>query len=815
MAAQNSDYSKILSQFPIFRDLSERVRQFIAVTSVSYDEGKIVFRQGDPITHVYLVLNGQIVVERRGGRNENKLKRKVGRGQVFGRLELDTLEGQLGTAVVTETCELLLIDKQALIELRDEHPELGNRFDRSEVIGHLRAIPYLAPLSDLEIKWISDIVAIERREKNRTLYKSGRRDDKLLIIRQGRVRVKAGGGVGERWMSAGSVLGDRSSIRNLRRSATAITETECRYYELPGSDLRMLARFYPDANWLEDPIGVEVGLQQAPLFQRLSLKEIRHLAGYTMQLHYSQRDYNIVRQGKPDNYYYILIDGSAKAQQVQDGDTIQSPTILYPGSSFSEASLLLGDPAEMTVETREKTKWLRIHRRDFRLFLEDHPGVESRLEINRDLRVRLKGLEQVRDWQEEGESILVRVRRHWIVLFRNLSAVFAVYLLLILIGFGLAALFNITGPLWLLQLLVALCLPTPVAIWVILDYLNDYHIVTTKRIAHEERVILISERRTSAPLDKIQNIDVQRKFWAQILGYGHLMISTAAEEGLITFDFLPKVYEVMELINYEAAKARAGVKIENEEVIRRQIQDRLHLGLEEKVDERALLEEMQRPILEKRQRRGASFLKRFIGIQERPGNRLEWRKHWLGLLITTFFPLFMMIASTVMLALMVTDFVFEELDQPLQAMLVVLFSITLLISIVWLWWDWTDWINDRYILTEQYIEHIEKKPWIFEEQRQITTLERVQNVEYEKPNPIYFLLNFGNVYIQTAATEGLVTFRYVPEPDFIQAEIYHRIENYREAQANMRSKERQSEIIDWLETYHKLVNHDNHIHSNG
>ncbi len=813
MADQNPDYSKTLSRFPIFRDLSERVRQFITPVPVSYTKDAVVFSQGDPITYVYLVLSGKVKLERQARRNENKLVRDVGPYQVIGRLELDTMEGQLGTAVATEPCELLLIDKATLIELRDEHPDLSNQFDRSEVIGHLRAIPFLAPLSDLEIKWISDIVTIEQAEKKQTLYKTGRRDDRLLLIRQGRVRMEAGGGANKRWLSACSVLGDRSTIRELRRTSTAITETKCRFYALPGDDLRMLARFYPNVDWLIDPISVEVGLQHAPLFQRLNLKEIRHLAGYTMQLHYGQPDYNIIRQGKSDHYYYILISGSAKSQQVKEGENTHSPAILNPGSSFGEASLLLGEPAKMTVETREETDWLRIHRKDFRLFLEDHPDAESRLNIDRDMRTRLKGLEQVRDWQEEGESILVRVRRHWIVLVRNLAAIAAVYIFLILISLGLTALFNLQGPLRLLQPLAVFCIPLPFTIWIILDYLNDYHIVTTKRIAHEERVILISERRTSAPLDKVQNQDVQRGFWAQILGYGHLMISTAAEEGQIIFDFLPNVYDVMDLINHEAALARAGVIIENEEIIRKQIQDRLHLGLEEKIDERALLEEVQRPLLKKRAGQTSSSLKRFIGIQERPGNTLVWRKHWLGLLITTFFPFLLILGSTVMLALTLTGVIFENMTQPILVMLGVVFSFTLLVSIIWLWWVWTDWINDRYILTEQYIEHIEKKPWIFEEQRQITTLERVQNVQFEKSNPIYVLLNFGNVFIQTAATEGLVTFRYVPEPDFIQAEIYHRIENYQETQANLRSKERQNEIIDWLDAYHKLVNRDNHIHS--
>lgn len=815
MAASNPDYSEILQRFPIFRDLSKQALQGISPTPASYDRGKIVFMQGDPIMHVYLVLSGHVRLEREASRHEHKLSREVGAYQVFGRLELDTLEGQLGTAVVTESCELLLIDKQTLIELRDQYRSLSGHFDRSEVIGHLRSIPYLAPLSNLEIKWISDVVTIEHRREGQTLYKNGQRDDELLIIRQGRVRVESGGKMGTRWVSAGAVLGDRSTIRNLRRTATAITETECRYYKLPGKDLRALARFYPDAEWLSDPISVEIGLQQAPLFQRLTLKEIRHLAGYTQQLFHIDHDYNIVRQGKPDNYYYILIEGSAIAQKEEE-DARTNTTILYPNSSFGDASLLLGASAEMTVRTREKTKWLRIHHKDFRIFLREHPDVEERLTMDRDLRKRLRGLKQERQWQQEGEIILYKTRRHWIVLLRNLGVVFGAYLLLILCNLAVSAMLTIPVGLQWLGLLAVLCLPMPVAFWVIVDYLNDWHIVTSRRLVHEEKVILISERRTSAPLDKVQNIDSQRSLLARFLGYGHLVISTAAEVGEILYDFLPNSVQVMDMINKEAARAKAGVRAESEELIRRQLQDKLHLGLEERTDERALLEEVDYGKKQLKTRQLNLRLRKFtFGVQEKQGGRLEWRKHWLALLISTLWPFLLTVISAILFALITTDVILQGLPSEFQNGLALLSLLLLLFSIGWFWWSWVDWDNDRYILTRQHIEHIEQKPLFFDEKRQITSFERVQNVEFRKPNPIYYLLNFGFVDIQTAATEGLVTFNYVPEPDFVQSEIYRRIERHRETQAEIRRKQQQSEMIDWLDAYHKLVQQENNYHASG
>jgi len=39
----------------------------------------------------------------------------------------------------------------------------------------------------------------------------------------------------------------------------------------------------------------------------------------------------------------------------------------------------------------------------------------------------------------------------------------------------------------------------------------------------------------------------------------------------------------------------------------------------------------------------------------------------------------------------------------------------------------------------------------------------------------------------------------------VQADIFHRIENYREMQAVARSKQRKSDFADWLAAYHQIV----------
>jgi membrane protein YdbS with pleckstrin-like domain len=127
------------------------------------------------------------------------------------------------------------------------------------------------------------------------------------------------------------------------------------------------------------------------------------------------------------------------------------------------------------------------------------------------------------------------------------------------------------------------------------------------------------------------------------------------------------------------------------------------------------------------------------------------------------------------------------------------------IALFTLWWRWEDWANDRYIVSDQLIERIIKKPLWFDEDRTTLSLERVQNVEFNRPSPLAFLLNYGDVHIQTAASDGKVVFSFVPAPDEVQFEIFHRIKDYQENMEKRRQSEQKNDFVEWLEAYHKLA----------
>jgi len=788
-----------LERFPIFSGVSPAELQRLEVRKprTPLRPGMTIFRQGDITPWVYLIRRGVVELVRTEP-DKPPLRRQVREGQVLGRLELDAKEGQLGTAKAITQVELFAVSLESLARLRASHPEMESRFDRSDVIGQLRANPYLAPLEDIEIKWIADIVEVQRAEANIILRERKEPIFELVIVRQGRVRLEGEQEV--HWVSAGAVFGYRDILANAPSRFRAVVESPTRYFLLPREDFLTIIARHPRHDWTSAPFAVEPLLRNVGIFQNLTLEDIRRLAGYGMRIHLHRPHHTLVVAGRENPYCYILARGAAMRQSITETGQTPSATI-GPGAYFGENALLFRQAAEETVETLDATDWVRIHHADFLIFLNDHPEIEARLNLTPFQRQELEKIKKIESWQQEDERILFKSRRHWIVLARRLT-----YLLpFILFQLGLSAIYVLATrqrpPLWLELVIGALYL-IPVGGWILIDYLNDYHIITTKRIIHHEKVPLIRDSRLTAPIDQIQNLDIRRTLISQLLRYGELVISTAATEGAIIFDYLPHPSIAHRIISQEMQRIRTYGLSRDLESRQRELQKRLHIGLEEKIDERALMETP--PARLKRRPSPLPFL-HLLGLQEGENRRLIWRRHWIGLIRITVPALVALLLSGGALALLATNAVLAEMPRNAQFLsmgLAILFSMA---SMFWFWWNWEDWKNDCYIVSDQIVERIYKKPLWFDEIRTTIPLERIQNVEFTRPNPLAYLLDYGNVDIQTAAQEGKITFEYVPAPAEVQFQILNRMQNYQRNLERQRQESQKKEVLEWLEAYYKLT----------
>ena len=144
---------------------------------------------------------------------------------------------------------------------------------------------------------------------------------------------------------------------------------------------------------------------------------------------------------------------------------------------------------------------------------------------------------------------------------------------------------------------------------------------------------------------------------------------------------------------------------------------------------------------------------------------LKLRRHWFVLLTSLIPPLLLLIATVgigigIGLALNLSLFIW--------AGLIFFLSLAPLGLAIW---RFLDWENDHYFLTDRRVLHIERIYFLFE-QREEASLDKIQNVTVRMTSLISNLLNFGDVEIETAGTEGRIVFRAVPNPRKVQQMVF-------------------------------------------
>ena len=107
---------------------------------MTFQPGAKIMRQGDEGDKFYILLKGSAVALKRdergdtagggGGRRDNRVYRSYGPGAHFGELALLTNKPRSATVVAQEKVVALVLDKNALVELRSTVPSLEDHIVR-------------------------------------------------------------------------------------------------------------------------------------------------------------------------------------------------------------------------------------------------------------------------------------------------------------------------------------------------------------------------------------------------------------------------------------------------------------------------------------------------------------------------------------------------------------------------------------------------------------------------------------------------------------------------------------------------------------
>ena len=141
------------------------------------------------------------------------------------------------------------------------------------------------------------------------------------------------------------------------------------------------------------------------------------------------------------------------------------------------------------------------------------------------------------------------------------------------------------------------------------------------------------------------------------------------------------------------------------------------------------------------------------------------RRHWYTIFKWIRRPLLFLLVSS-LIALVVTTLLepLSDFKRGFYWLLVLAPTLTRLV------WNALDWGNDRYIVTDKRVIHIEKK-YLTREKRDEAPLVMIQDVSVDMRGLMTNLLYFGNVTIQTAGTLGTIRFQGIRKPRKVQAQI--------------------------------------------
>lgn len=550
-------------------------------------------------------------------------------------------------------------------------------------------------------------------------------------------------------------------------------------------------------------------LQQIKLFKNLPPPHLAALAGIATRKHFNPGE-RLVVQGDLGNHFFIVDNGLVNLRHTdKDGiersvGVIPTPTTQTttepPTRYFGEQMFTTQEPFVWHADAVRPTDAYIISRADFDALVEQRPTLPHALGFMRTAeKQRTYGYE----WVTEGEIVAIVAHKHWWALLPGLVpvALFTVAALVIL----LALHFILVPDQWQWVALGLGVLDVLLFAWEFNDWINDDYIVTNQRVAHVERVLIARELRESVPIEKVLGVTLERKFPPAYFGCSTVIVQTAGrDEGDVTFEFVAHGEKIRQLIQNEQNSVHARQVAEEREHFRQSIRQELrHYLMPDAVAAEQLAQQALAPApLARHPRTTWQMIKGWIGswlnLEAREAGRTTWRKHWIVLWRQAR----LWFGALVLLNVI---FAFFALNPSLRFPGYWLGGLVLLlIALSGLLYQWEDWRNDIYAVTDSQVIDTESRPFGLSSKSTTAPLDQVQDIRVEVPGTLAFLLNFGDVKIETAGKSGQMIFYSIHKPRDAQEEIFRRLELYRQRRSERENAIRSRSVIDALVAYDHL-----------
>lgn len=545
-------------------------------------------------------------------------------------------------------------------------------------------------------------------------------------------------------------------------------------------------------------------LRRIHLFHDLDDEDLALIAE-KLEEHIFPARQNLFQQGDDADRFYLINRGKVGIKWVHRKEQ-KDLASLVAGDYFGEEALTSNRKRSATVQALEETQTFSLSQADFSAFLKRYRKLKAAIEISVDSR-RLARRMQF-DWLGPDEVIYFLSRKDQVQLARAVTGplvALAVPIFLMIWFFAAHSFFAIFAA-GIAFVLIALW-----TVWNVVDWGNDYYIVTNQRAIWLEKVIGIYDSRQEAPLSTILSIGVETDMTGRLLDYGHVIVRTYV--GMIPFRHVSHPYEAAHMVEELWTRTKHSASRTEREAMRNILRQKMGLTVETKTEQAEDQEEREQEAAPIPYHRsvwsiiGANWFKDRFKLRLEDSGTITYRKHWYVLWRQTWQPFILialifggMLIRLWTLAHTPGERLFDFARTPPVDTTMLALPVLLIPLIGWWIYQYIDWSNDIFQVTSDQLLDIDRKPFGTEERR-AAPLENILSTEYSRIGLAGYLFNFGTVEITVGGSK--LAFEDVLDPAGVQADIDRRrvarMEKKRQAEAAA-ERERMS---DWLIAYHE------------
>ncbi|MFN8383873.1 MAG: cyclic nucleotide-binding domain-containing protein [Anaerolineales bacterium] len=544
-------------------------------------------------------------------------------------------------------------------------------------------------------------------------------------------------------------------------------------------------------------------LDKMHLFSGLDLNQLAAVGSKLSEREVAAGTVVFKRGDKPDGFYMIY-KGKAKVTVPGPENRERQVALLTAGDYFGEEALLEDRNRSATVITSEHCTLFFLSRDGFQSLLSQYEKLKPNFQVS--IKSRKLARSTNFKWLGKNEVIYFIARRHKIRLYRALlGPIFSLLIPLALFAAGFIS--QATTP-WALGV-ISLIGVLGWGAWQAIDWSNDYYIVTNQRVIWLEKVIFLYDSREEAPLGTILSVGVESDALGRVLNYGNVIVRTFV--GKLEFDHVDHPVQAADMIREYWERTKAITTRSQMDVMKDTIKQKLGIPLEKRPQVELT------PVVPLDEEKAAKTplwmlaLQNLFQLRIEEGGKVIYHKHWVILVQQGWRPIAMFFADIALVIWRIVFLATHEGHSFIRVNAAGSYSpdtlvVTLLVFLLpiggWLWYEYEDWKNDIFMVTNDEIFDIDRKPFGKEERRS-AQIENILSTSYSRSGPTAVLFNYGTVKISVGGTQ--MGFEDVMDPASVQADINRR-RSARIAKKNEDAgKDDRERFATWLAAYHKNI----------